>query len=78
MSLGTRTGDIDPGVLVYLAREKNFDAAQLEDLVDRRSGLLGISGVIAHLVVSTCWFSPAGLENMMPMFVPRFVTAYRG
>jgi len=31
--------------LVYLAREKAFDAAMLEDLVDHRSGLLGISGV---------------------------------
>ncbi|MEI9997563.1 MAG: acetate/propionate family kinase [Rhizomicrobium sp.] len=43
--MGTRSGDLDPGVLVYLAREKTMDAAMLEDLVDRRSGLLGISGV---------------------------------
>ncbi len=43
--MGTRSGDLDPGILVYLAREEGFDAAKLEDLVDRRSGLLGISGV---------------------------------
>ena len=43
--MGTRSGDLDPGVLVYLMREKNFDAAMLEELVDHRSGLLGISGV---------------------------------
>ena len=43
--MGTRSGDLDPGLLVYLMREKHFDAAMLEDLVDRRSGLLGISGV---------------------------------
>jgi len=43
--MGTRTGDLDPGVLVYLAREKKLDAAALEDLVDHRSGLLGISGL---------------------------------
>jgi acetate kinase len=43
--MGTRSGDIDPGVLVYLLREKKFDAAMLEELVDHRSGLLGISGV---------------------------------
>jgi acetate kinase len=43
--MGTRTGDLDPGVLVWLAREKALDAAMLEDLVDHRSGLLGISGV---------------------------------
>jgi acetate kinase len=43
--MGTRSGDLDPGVLVYLAREKKFDAATLEELVDRRSGLLGVSGL---------------------------------
>jgi acetate kinase len=43
--MGTRSGDLDPGVLVYLMREKKFDAAMLEELVDHRSGLLGISGV---------------------------------
>lgn len=43
--MGTRCGDIDPGVLLYLMREKGFDAARLEDLVNRRSGLLGISGI---------------------------------
>jgi acetate kinase len=41
--MGTRSGDLDPGILVYLAREKGFDAARLEDLVDHRSGLLGLS-----------------------------------
>ena len=43
--MGTRSGDLDPGVLIYLMREKKFDAAMLEKLVDHRSGLLGISGV---------------------------------
>jgi acetate kinase len=43
--MGTRCGDLDPGVLVYLVREKNFDAARLAALVDHQSGLLGISGI---------------------------------
>ena len=43
--MGTRSGDLDPGVLVYLMREKKFDAARLEALIDQHSGLLGISGV---------------------------------
>ena len=43
--MGTRSGDLDPGVLVYLMREKKFDTARLEALVDQRSGLLGISGL---------------------------------
>ena len=43
--MGTRSGDLDPGVLVYLMRDKRFDATRLEALIDQRSGLLGISGV---------------------------------
>jgi acetate kinase len=47
--MGTRTGDLDPGVLVYLARQKSLDAAKLEELVDQRSGLLGISEISSDL-----------------------------
>jgi acetate kinase len=43
--MGTRSGDLDPGVLLYLIREKHYDAAILENLIDYRSGLLGISGI---------------------------------
>jgi acetate kinase len=43
--MGTRSGELDPGVLIYLMREKKLDAVMLEDLIDHRSGLLGISGV---------------------------------
>jgi acetate kinase len=47
--MGTRTGDLDPGVLVYLARERRFDAAMLADLVDRHGGLLAVSGRSADM-----------------------------
>ncbi|KAF3997651.1 acetate/propionate family kinase [Glaciimonas immobilis] len=43
--MGTRSGDLDPGVLIYLMREKKFDVAALEEMVDHRSGLLGVSGI---------------------------------
>lgn len=43
--MATRSGDLDPGVLIYLLREQGYDAAMLEDLIDRRSGLLGVSGL---------------------------------
>ena len=42
--MGTRRGDLDPGILIYLLRERGFTADALEELVDRRSGLLGLSG----------------------------------
>ena len=41
--MGTRSGDLDPGVLVYLMREKSFDATKMEVLINRHSGLAGIS-----------------------------------
>lgn len=43
--MGTRTGDIDPGVLIHLMRTRSLDASALEDLVDRRAGMLGVSGL---------------------------------
>lgn len=47
--MGTRTGDLDPGVLVFLARSEGLSADQLDDLVTRRSGLLGISETSADM-----------------------------
>jgi acetate kinase len=47
--MGTRSGDLDPGVLLYLMREKKFDVARLEELVDHRSGLMGISGIASDM-----------------------------
>ncbi|MEZ2346157.1 acetate/propionate family kinase [Terriglobus sp. RCC_193] len=41
--MGTRTGDLDPGVLLYLMRKEALDADALESLVNRRSGLAGYS-----------------------------------
>ena len=43
--MGTRTGSIDPGVLVALMRDEHLSIEQLEDLLYRRSGLLGLSGI---------------------------------
>ncbi len=47
--MGTRSGDLDPGVLIYLMREKRFDATMLESLVDHQSGLLGISRISSDM-----------------------------
>lgn len=43
--MGTRSGSVDPGVLLYLMREKGMDADGLERLLYRESGLLGLSGL---------------------------------
>ena len=49
MLMGTRTGDLDPGVLVYLLREKKFDVERLDTLLQRESGLRGISGLTSDM-----------------------------
>ena len=49
--MGTRTGSIDPGVLVALLRDEHLDIPQLEDLLYRRSGLLGLSGISSDMRV---------------------------
>jgi acetate kinase len=43
--MGTRSGDMDPGVLLYLVRESGYDDATLERLLDKESGLKGVSDV---------------------------------
>ncbi|WP_116947142.1 acetate/propionate family kinase [Jiangella endophytica] len=42
--MGTRTGDIDPGALLYLHREAGLSVDDLDRLVNRSSGLLGLAG----------------------------------
>lgn len=47
--MGTRSGDLDPGLLIYLMRERAFDADGIEALVNHQSGLLGISGLASDM-----------------------------
>lgn len=49
LMMGTRSGDLDPGTLVYLMRTIGLDAAALDALVNRESGLLGVSGISGDL-----------------------------
>ena len=43
--MGTRSGTIDPGILLYVQREKGLSVQQLDEVLHHRSGLLGISGL---------------------------------
>ncbi|MBO5252707.1 MAG: acetate kinase [Clostridia bacterium] len=43
--MGTRTGTLDPSVVTYIAEKENLSPKQLDDLFNKKSGLLGISGV---------------------------------
>jgi acetate kinase len=43
--MGTRSGDLDPALVSYLADQEGVDALEVESWLNKRSGLLGISGV---------------------------------
>src|SRR6202012_460419 len=47
--MGTRTGDLDPGVVLFLARNGHLDSNALESVLNHDSGLAGLSGGISDL-----------------------------
>ena len=49
LMMGTRSGSVDPGILTYLIREKAMDGQRLDALLNKESGLLGISGVSSDM-----------------------------
>ncbi|MCU0806068.1 MAG: acetate/propionate family kinase [Burkholderiales bacterium] len=49
LMMGTRSGAIDPGVLIYLMDERGMDARAIEKLLYNQSGLLGVSGISSDM-----------------------------
>ena len=49
LMMGTRSGSIDPAIVIYLMREYNFTTDQLNDLLNKESGLKGVSGISGDL-----------------------------
>src|SRR5262249_18500036 len=47
--MGRGSGDLDPGILLYLMREQGYDARRLEGVVDEEAGLLGISATTSDM-----------------------------
>ena len=47
--MSTRPGDVDPGVMVYIDREKKVTPQELDDLINRHSGLLAVSGTSSDM-----------------------------
>lgn len=45
LMMGTRSGSVDPGILTYLMRERGLKAQEIDDVLNKASGLVGISGV---------------------------------
>jgi acetate kinase len=49
LMMSTRSGDLDPGVLLYLIRQKGLNAERAERLVNQEGGLLGVSGISSDM-----------------------------
>ena len=45
IAMGTRSGSIDPTVVTYLQKKHGYSAQQMEDILNKKSGLLGVSGI---------------------------------
>ena len=43
--MGTRSGDIDPAIVGFLARKENISVDEVERLLNKKSGLFGVSGL---------------------------------
>jgi len=59
LPMGTRSGNLDPGVVLYLQQERGMSAAEVERLLYQQSGLLGMSGLSSDMRTLLASDSPA-------------------
>jgi acetate kinase len=64
LPMGTRSGSLDPGVLLYLLAHHKMDAAALEKLLYKESGLLGVSGVSSDVRTLLASSDPCAAEAL--------------
>jgi acetate kinase len=72
LMMGTRCGSLDPGVLLYLMDSEGMDARAIEDLLYRRSGLLGVSGISSDMRTLRASRAPEAAEAIA-LFVHRII-----
>ncbi|MFC4666832.1 acetate kinase [Falsiporphyromonas endometrii] len=49
LMMGTRCGDVDPGALTFVMEKENMTVAQLSEMINKKSGVLGVSGVSSDM-----------------------------
>lgn len=47
--MGTRSGDVDPGILLYLAEKENLSIKDVNNVINKKSGVMGISGISSDM-----------------------------
>ncbi len=70
LPMGTRTGTLDPGVILFLLGQEGMDANAIEHLIYERSGLLGVSGLSSDMRTLLASGAPAANEAI-DLFVYR-------
>ncbi len=78
--MGTRSGDIDPGILTYLSERKGLTVTQIDRILNNQSGLVGLAGVSdMRDVIQRAKSDGAGARRAIDVFVYRiqqYVGAY--
>ena len=76
--MATRSGDVDPGLLLYLQRQQGWDAAELEQCLSQRSGLLGVSGesADARVLLASASAAAALALELFCYRVRKYIGAY--
>jgi acetate kinase len=70
LPMGTRCGNLDPGVILYLMDELKMDARAIEKLIYQQSGLLGVSGISSDMRALLASADP-GAKRAIDLFVYR-------
>jgi acetate kinase len=73
LMMGTRCGALDPGVILYLEQERGLTARQIEELLYKRSGLLGVSGGISSDMRSLLISDDPRAAEAIELFVFRII-----
>ena len=81
--MGTRSGSVDPGVLLYLADKENLNLKGVNDLINKQSGVQGISGISSDMRDIECAAANGNERanlalDMYYYRVIKFVGAYAG
>jgi len=76
LMMGTRSGSIDPGIVTYLMRQDRLDAKAIDDLLNKESGLAGISGISNDMreIVSALKQGNARAKLAFDIFIHRLVS----
>jgi acetate kinase len=79
--MGTRTGEIDPGVLIYIADKEHLNVTGVNNLINKKSGVAGISGLSSdmrdlELAASECNEKAILALNMYAYKVKKFIGSY--